>query len=140
MKRSQLITIGAGCLALGCAALWARSVLWNLDHVLSTSTHSPDRKYVARLYAFGEGETPPYGNGVAVAATSALLGPYSTEDFVFKGRCEKPLISWRSPTELSLRCSKPADIVVLVHSVGEVRFSLVNGNNDAQPGAPGDGR
>ena len=140
MKRWQLITIGSAVLVLSCAALWARSVLRNLDHVLLTSMLSPDRKYVARLYVFGEGETPPYGDGVAIAPASRLLGPYSGEDFVFKGRCEKPFISWRSGKELSLRCTKQADVVVLERLVGDVRFSVGNGGNDAQPGAPGDAR
>jgi hypothetical protein len=97
MNRWQLITFGSLAFVLGGGTLWARNVVRNLDHVLLTSTLSPDRKYDARLYVFGESETPPYGVGVAIGPASRMIGFYSGQNFVFKGRREKASLSWPLP-------------------------------------------
>ena len=108
----------------------ARNALWEVSHdLVLSSTTSPDGKYIARLYAFSDGGTPPFGNGVAISPADEKPGPYFSEEFVFKGDCDNPLLSWPSPTELKLKCTYVERVGLHTARAGNINFFL----EDATP-------
>ena len=103
----------------------ARNALWEVSHnLVESSTTSPDGRYIGRQYFLGEGDTPPYGMGVAISSATEKPGPYLKEEFVFKGGCDNPLLSWSSPTELKLKCTYVQRVEVHMVRAGDINFIL----------------
>lgn len=103
----------------------ARNALWEVSHnLVQSSTTSPDGRYIGRQYFLGESDTPPYGMGVAISPAAEKPGLYLKEEFVFKGDCDNPLLSWPSPTELKLKCTYVQRVEVHMVRAGEINFHL----------------
>ena len=130
MKKRLLLSLGT-LIIIG-VVLWARHAIWKLDHVLLSTLPSPYAEHEARRYVLGEGETPPYGEGIAVGLKGERTGPYSNEEFVFKGHCAIPVLSWPSPKELKLSCGYMEAVALNQPEARGVRFILDGKHIDRQ--------